>query len=172
MSTIYTLTVTAGDGVTPVTTSARTTAINLKNTFDALAGGNKTVAYTVATRTSGAYASGTVTCASAAENDTVTLGGVVFTAVNGTPTGDQFDMSLATDTLVAADLVRAYNASTTDGAAGCATASNLAGVVTFTASTPGKIGNAITLASSNGTRLEVSGARLADGAETLTTFTY
>lgn len=114
------------------------------------------------------YATGTVTCASAQAADTVTIGGVVFTAVNGSPTGNQFDMSLASDTLVAADLVRSVNASATAGLSGVVTAANVAGVVTFTATIPGKIGNGVTLASSNGTRLAVSGARLASGASTNT----
>jgi hypothetical protein len=38
-------------------------------------------------------ASGTVTCASVLANDTVTINGVVLTAVNGAPAADQFDMS-------------------------------------------------------------------------------
>jgi hypothetical protein len=44
--------------------------------------------------------------------------------------------------------------------------------VTITAAQPGKIGNAITLASSDGTDLVVSGARLSGGAETLSTYTF
>lgn len=171
-ATKFTLNVTANDGVHPITSNARKTAINVEKLFRQLAGGHKTVTYTVACRNSAVAASGTVTCAAVQAADTVTIGGVTFTAVNGSPTGNQFDMSLATNTLVAADLVRSVNASSTAGVTGCITADNVAGVVTFTAAVPGKIGNAITLASSNGTRLAVSGARLASGDETLTTHSF
>ena len=107
-------------------------------------------------------ASGTVTCASVADADTVTINGVVFTAVTASPTGDQFDQS-GTDTADATDLARSINASTTELIKDYVTATSAAGVVTITSVYPGRMGNTQTLASSNGTRLAVSGARLASG---------
>jgi phage tail sheath gpL-like len=171
-TTRFSLNITAPDGLDPISSSPRKTAIDLEKLFRQLAGGHKTVSYTVACRESAVAASGTVTCAAVQAADTVTIAGVTFTAANGSPVGNQFDMSLASDTLVAADLVRSINASATAGISGCVTATNVLGVVTITASMPGKLGNAITLASSNGTRLAVSGARLASGAETLTTHSF
>jgi len=105
-------------------------------------------------------ASGTVTCASVLANDTVTINGVVLTAVNGTPAANQFDMS-GNATAEAASLVAAINANAT--LAGLVLASNVAGVVTVEALNGGLSGNAISLASSNGTRLAVSAAALAGG---------
>jgi len=122
--------------------------------------------------TSAVAASGTVTCAAAAAADTVTVAGVTFTAVAGAAGANQFSID-GDNTADAAALAAAINASVTAGVTGCVTASNnSSAVVTITASTPGKIGNAITLASSNGTRLAVSGARLASGAGTRTTLSF
>lgn len=105
-------------------------------------------------------ATGTVTVAAANVADTVTIDGVVFTAVASGATGNQFNQG-GTDTADAASLVSAINANTTlDGRI---LASNVAGVVTLTALEPGELGNSISLASSNGTRLAVSGAALAGG---------
>lgn len=107
-------------------------------------------------------ATGTVTCASAAAADTVTVNGVTFTAVSGTPAGNQFKVGVS-DTADAASLVAGINASTTANIKGCVTATSALGVVTLTSSVAGYIGNCQTLASSNGTRLAVSGARLSGG---------
>lgn len=134
------------------------------------ASGQSIPAVSMDARHSAVAASGTVTCASVAAADTVTVNGLVFTAVNGgTPTAVQFDMS-GSDTADAASLVAAINASTDAAIQGVVTASNVAGVVTITAVVPGKTGNAITLSSSNGTRAAVSGARLSGGSETRVSF--
>ena len=171
MAIKYSLVVTANDSDTPVSTDATKTALQLRNAFSKLSSGHNSGAYSVACRTAAVAASGTVTLANASVADTVTIAGVVFTAVASGATGDQFNQG-GTDTADADSLVTAINASSSAGITGCVTASNNSGVVTITASQPGSIGNAITLASSNGTRLAVSGARLASGAETLTTHTY
>lgn len=107
-------------------------------------------------------ASGTVTCASVSAADTVTVNGVVFTAVSGTPAANEFDIS-GTDTAAATSLAAAITASTSAGVDDI-NAKSAAAVVTAFALTPGTGGDAYTLASSNGTRLAVSGATFANGA--------
>lgn len=107
-------------------------------------------------------ASGTVTCASVLAADTVTVAGVVLTAVNGSPAADQFDMS-GNDTADAASLASAINANAT--LAAIVSATSALGVVTITALNGGVAGNQFTLASSNGTRLAVSAAKLSGGTE-------
>lgn len=106
-------------------------------------------------------ASGTVTLASVLAADTVTVAGTVFTAVSGTPTGAQFDIS-GSDTADAVSLVAAINAHAT--VSKYVVASSALGVVTLTAVVAGNLGNLVTLASSNGTRLAVSGAVLSGGS--------
>jgi hypothetical protein len=54
----------------------------------------------------------TITCASVADGDTVTFDSDTWTAENGSPGTGEFDMSLATDALVAADLARCINVDT------------------------------------------------------------
>lgn len=122
----------------------------------------------------GVAASGTVTCASVLAADTVTVAGQVFTAVNGgTPTSVQFDMS-GTDTATAANLAAALSAHTTVGK--YVKAANVLGVVTITAVSNGYLGNLVSLATSNNTRLAKSGTALASGAgnntQTQTTYKY
>lgn len=112
-----------------------------------------------------ASATGTVTCATALAADTVTINGVVFTAVSGTPANQQFDISGNNDA-EAASLAAAINGITGSNAAlinGFVVASAAGNVVTLRCPHKGILGNAITLASSNGTRLAVSGARLTGG---------
>lgn len=114
--------------------------------------------------TFGLPATGTVTCANVSAADTVTINGIVLTAVNGgSPTSEQFDMS-GTDTADAASLVSTINSHAT--LSKYVSANQKAtpdGVVYITALTGGTGGNAYTLASSNGTRLAVSGAVLSGG---------
>lgn len=106
-------------------------------------------------------ASGTVTCAAVAAADTVTINGVELTA-SSTPAGEaQFEID-GDNTADAAALVACINAHST--LQYIVSAANVLGVVTITCLIPGVIGNSITLASSNGTRAAVSGARLASGA--------
>jgi hypothetical protein len=114
------------------------------------------------TQHQGVQATGTITCASAAAADTVTINGVVFTAHATVEAADQWEVS-GTDTADAASLVKAINNSTS-ALAKLVMASNSSGVVTITSRRGGHAGNAITLASSDGTRLAVTGARLTGGA--------
>jgi phage tail sheath gpL-like len=108
-----------------------------------------------------ASATGVVTCASVANNDTVTVNGVVFTAKTSGPTGDQFLVGVS-NTADGAALAACINASTTAGASGVFQASAAAGVVTITSSVAGLIGNSIQVKSSNGTRLAVTGTSTRD----------
>jgi phage tail sheath gpL-like len=136
----------------------RTCMNKLSAYFASLASGNRMA--TVELAVAAVAATGTVTLASVNVSDTVTIDGIVFTAVASGATGNQFNQG-GTDTVDAESLVSAVNANTTlDGRL---VASNVAGVVTFTALEPGELGNSISLASSNGTRLAVSGAALAGG---------
>ena len=101
-------------------------------------------------------ATGTITCASVAVDDTVTVNGKVYTA-KAVPVGYTQFSQAGTDTQDAASLVAAINAreaATSNGV----TAANVAGVVTVTAVVDSTAGNALTLLSSNGTRAAVSGA--------------
>jgi len=113
-------------------------------------------------------ASGTVTCASAVADDTVTVNGLVYTAVSGAKANNtQFSIDTS-DTAAAADLADSILNDARPGVTVPSvdvTAVSALGVVTITASTLGVVGNGIDLASSNGTRLAVSAATLEDGVE-------
>jgi phage tail sheath gpL-like len=113
-------------------------------------------------------ATGTVTCASVDAGDTVTIDGRVYTAIaNGATPANSAEFSVSTtNTLCAANLVAAIIASEKNDTTSKVTASNAAGVVTITARAEGTGGNAITLTSSDGTDLAVSGATLSGGSAT------
>lgn len=105
-------------------------------------------------------ASGTITVASIQADDTITINGVTLTG-KSSPSGEsQFD-SDGSDTVVATAIKNCINANSS--LTGIVSASSSLGVVTVSAYVKGLIGNSITLASSNGTRLAVSAARLAGG---------
>ena len=96
-------------------------------------------------------ASATITFSSIANNDTVTINGIVFTAKTSGATGNQFNLG-ATDTDAAANCAIAVNASATAGVVGIVSCSAASGVVTVTALPKGLIGNAISVAiSAHGT---------------------
>lgn len=120
---------------------------------------------TVVQATAAVFASSTatITHANLTDGDTITVGGVVFTAKASGATGDQFNIG-ADATADAAALVAAFNASTTNNIAQFVTASNVAGVVTFTARLPGAIGNIITLATNDATAFTLSAATLVGGS--------
>jgi hypothetical protein len=84
----------------------------------------------------------TLTYASLANNDTITILGVVLTCVTGTPTTDQWKKQ--TDaTTSAVNLKTAINANAT--LAKYVTATSSAGVVTITCNLKGAIGNYLTV---------------------------
>jgi hypothetical protein len=100
-------------------------------------------------------ASATITCASVAAADTVTLGKVVFTG-SATPSGEAQFLTTGSNTVVAAALVAKINAHSSVGL--LVQSTNVAGVITVTSNVQGVVGNHIGLTSSNGTRLAVTGS--------------
>lgn len=86
---------------------------------------------------------------------------------------NQFDFG-GSDTETGAALAAAINASTTNIVSKHVTATAASGVVTLTAVLPGHAGNIVTTATSDGTRLAITGslARLAGGTDTITTHSY
>jgi len=110
-------------------------------------------------------ASGTVTLASVLAADTVTINGLVYTAVAGVKS-DNTEFSIdGTDTVDAADLVDSMINDTRQGTLADLIPSNVLGVVTLFSTAGGTAGNAVTLVSSDGTRLAVSGATFAGGVD-------
>lgn len=136
-------------------------AINLSNFFKSLASGCDNAEMVQFTDDVAlAYASGTCTVASIQADDTITINGTTITG-KASPSGEsQFD-SDGSDTVVATAIAACINAHSSF--AGICTATSSAAVVTVQASLKGYMGNCITLASSNGSRLAVSAARLAGG---------
>jgi phage tail sheath gpL-like len=112
-------------------------------------------------------ATGTITFSSIANNDTITIGGVVFTAkTSGASGAVQFNIG-GSDTNAAANAAVVINAHTTVGK--LVTATSAAAVITLTAVYPGIEGNQIPIAiSAHGS---VSAATLASGTDG-TTSTY
>ena len=109
-------------------------------------------------------ASGTVTLASVLAGDTVTVNGLVYTAVAGAKS-DNTEFSIdGTDTADATDLADSIANDNRVGTLFDVTATSNAAVVTITQTVAGSAGNATTLASSDGGRLAVSGATLSGGS--------
>jgi hypothetical protein len=115
-------------------------------------------------------ASGTVTFSSVLDADTITVNGVVITAKTSPAGSYQFlrGVSNTADAAAFVACVNALFAATNDAAAanitGLIEGTSAAAVATLYAVAEGTAGNAYTLASSNGGRLAVSGATLANGA--------
>lgn len=124
-----------------------------------LAAGEKVTIESVDFVAKAKYASNIVTCAAVQVGDTVTVNGVVFTAIanGGTPTAAQFVLGAGgtanadTGTSLAAQITAAT-------ATTLSTAVSAAGAVTITANTAGAAGNDITLATSTGVRLAITTA--------------
>lgn len=105
-------------------------------------------------------ASGTVTAASVQAADTVTIAGVELTAHASTQNTTTFALG-ASNTECAANLATCINANTTINKYVSATSSGA--VVTITALEPGVLGNLVSLATSDNTRLAKSATALAGG---------
>ncbi len=117
----------------------------------------------------GTRASGTATVAVTPSTATLTIGGIALTPAGGprTPGNDDYDETLGTTDAIAADINAAINDPANSFLA-TVLSTVLASDVTIRAQTPGTVGNAITLASSDGT-ITVSGATLAGGVGDNTT---
>jgi len=102
-------------------------------------------------------ASGTLTLASVIATNTAIINGVTFTAVAAGATGNQFNVG-GTDTITAANLAAAINASVTALVAGYVTATSAAAVVTVSSAFYGLAGNQTTIAG-GGATVTASGAR-------------
>ena len=110
----------------------------------------------------GVLATGTITLSSSVTNDTVTVNGTVFTEVASGAGNNQFNHG-ASDTITAANLAAAINASTTAIIQNNISATSALAVVTVTAKEQGTLGNLMTLAiSAHGS---VSAANLAGGTD-------
>lgn len=116
----------------------------------------------------GAAAAGTLTVSAAAATagDTVTIGGVVLTAVAGarTPGSNDFSIASGTNNGIATEITAALNDPANDFTSLVEATANAA-VVELDAVTVGTAGNAITLASSDGVFIAVSGATMAGGVD-------
>lgn len=122
----------------------------------------------------GDFAQGTVTLAAVNAADTVTINGLVYTAVAGAKSDNtQFSID-GTDTVDAADLADSIANDTRSGTVGDVTARSAGAVVTVQYTAPGTAGNAVTMSeSTGGLRITLSGATLAGGsADNLYTFEF
>jgi len=113
----------------------------------------------------GVKAIGTVTCVGVLAADTVTVNGLLYTAVAG-PKANNAQFSIDTgDNETATDLADSISQDTRVGTLDDLTAVGITNVVTAASTVLGTAGNAITLVSSNGARLAVSGATFSGGVD-------
>lgn len=110
-------------------------------------------------------ATGTVTIASVLAGDTVTVNGLVYTAVGGVKANNTEFSVDGDDTASAVDLADSITNDTRTGTIGDLLAANAAAVVTITSTLDGTAGDVVTLVSSDGGRLAVSGATLSGGTD-------
>lgn len=143
------------ESVCPLAVGGPDAAVNLADYFTSLSTRNNTA--TVLIQVGAVQATGSVIFSGApSNNETVTIGNVVFTAKTSGATGNQFNISGSTVT--ATNLAAAINASAS--MAGICTASIVvAGTVILTAVVAGLSGNALALseALSNATATAFSG---------------
>lgn len=102
-----------------------------------------------------------------AATDTITIGGVLLTAVAGarTPGADDFDVSSGVPATIGADIVAAINDPLNSFTGTVTAVDSGGGLVTLTAVPLGTLGDAITLATSNIPAFTLSGATLSGGAD-------
>jgi len=117
------------------------------------------------------FATGAVTCASALAADTVTANGLLYTAVSGAKANNtEFSIDTGDDE-TATDLADSIDNDTRLGTTGDLSATSTSAVVTMTTDVAGTAGNAITLISSNGSRLAVTGSGFLTGGVSADTVT-
>lgn len=161
------VTITHSDDITIDTTKKNSAFTTLINFLAAVASGAKAGPVDVKQNGgTGVAATAGITLASVLAADTVTINGVVITAVAGAPGANQFDQS-GSDTADATSLAAAINGSASALINQHVTAAAVGAVVTLTSKVKGAIGNAITVATSNGARLAITGgnARLTGGVD-------
>lgn len=139
-----------------LTASANSATVTVTSSLPGLAGNAVTI------ENLGVVATGTVTAASVAAADTITLNGVTLTAHATTAANNQFVVG-ATNAATAANIAACINGSSTALVSTHCRALARSAVVHIFSRFGGKTGNAVTLASSDGTKLAVSGARLTGG---------
>lgn len=144
-------------------TRPRREAQKLINFLRACNGGNRMAQLQVQVNTAvSVTASATITSATPNAADTVTIAGGTALAASATLQDATHFKIGATNTITAANLVTCINASAINS---YVFATSSGAVVTVTASRPGILGNLVTLVSSNGTRLPVTGSgKLAGGS--------
>ena len=134
-------------------------AKELSKLFQEIASGSLNGKFEVQVDSSVAYATGTLTCASTAANDTFVVAGTTFTVVASGATGNQVNVG-GTNAAMATAIADKINA--TSALSGIVTASASAAVVTITAAQRGKMGNGIQIAGT-AVRLAASGTALSSG---------
>jgi len=114
----------------------------------------------------GTKATATATVAAAPSAATLTIGGLALTPAGGarTPGADDYNNTLGTPTLIAANIVAAIN-DVANAFDVLYVASNVGATITLTVIQPGAAGNAVTL-TSNGVTITVSGATFSGGTGT------
>ena len=149
-----------------VTATSSTDTVTMTQTVTGVGGNATTLAQVGDTITlSGAVFTG------GSDPDNVTVNGLLYTAVAGAKTDfTEFTMS-GTDTVNATDLAHSIHNDTRSGTSGDISASSSAAVVTAITDVAGTGGNAITLVSSDGTRIGVSGSGTLTGGVTAETIT-
>jgi hypothetical protein len=80
MASTFSLVFTAADGESPITSTKRSTALNLRNWFHKRAGGHSRAADTVECKAAQVRASAIVTAATVVNNNTIAINGTTFTA--------------------------------------------------------------------------------------------
>ena len=114
-------------------------------------------------------ATGTIQFNSALADDTVTVNGLVYTAVAGSKAGDFTKFSIDTDNDAAAvDLADSITNDVRVGTLDDVTATSSTDTVTATQTVAGASGNATTLTSTGGLRVVLSGAVFTGGTEATT----
>ena len=146
----------------PQATSKMQSKLNLANWLQGMSMGTYPDATEVELNTGAVKATGTGTFTGLPTADQVmVIAGVSFTAKASGATGNQYNIG-ADAPATAANLVTAVNASAS--LTGILTASNLLGVVTFTAAVPGAIGNAIATVDTDTANFTFAQAALTGGA--------
>lgn len=159
-----------------IMSGAKATAVMSSVAANTFASGTVTCATVLATR----FATGTVTCATVMENtfasgtaqcttvvadETVTINGLLYTAVAGSKAGDFTKFSVDTgDDECAADLADSVNNDVRSGTIGIVSATSSTDTVTLTTDVLGVGGNATTLAET-GTTITISGAVFTGGVD-------